>query len=179
MSGKLTIQALCGLSVSPRSIFDALKEAKVIVRIIGFYVGLPFARRLMPRNTFMPRSIAFRNAEVGHVLKARGLSEVAPSVVRAIAINMVDLAVWPFSGHNGPCDTIGSVPFTFHTNYYSPIVPFSSGKFADLGFLAGRFLPAQMSVFRCVCEYFGKLFWRVHQGSISNSRSLSIGGCYS
>lgn len=80
------------------------------------YMAIVFIVALKP-YTFVSRNVAFFYFFVCKILRTSRQSEIVPSIIRSITIDVVNIPEWPLSGHIQPRQPMRIPMDTIDTNY--------------------------------------------------------------
>jgi hypothetical protein len=97
--GKFSEQSGFGRFAHVDGIFEASKQTKISICAANLDVDLPLRCAPMPSYSGRSANIVDADRLVAHILSVCGFPEIIPSIVRAISISVVDLGLWPLSGH--------------------------------------------------------------------------------
>lgn len=75
---------------------------------VTFNPGAPFTSFGVKSNPLKGAKI-IRFAPVGIVLTAGSNTQILPSIIKAIEVDVINLA-WPISGHPEPCESVSTIP---------------------------------------------------------------------
>lgn len=90
-----------------------------------------------------------------------GQSKIAPSIVRAITIYMVDFRIRPFARHPKPHQSINKIVSATPADLTPAISPQGSGSISDSGF-ARLNAPYHLASFWKISKYLSKMFGSYH-----------------
>jgi hypothetical protein len=83
-----------------------VEQAKTVFFAVNGNPSAPFFYLFVSSDAFETATIKRHFVLVGVVGRSSSVSKVAPSVVRAIHVGVVNLMLWPFSGHVEPCRAV-------------------------------------------------------------------------
>lgn len=86
-----------------------VEVAEVDVPVMHLDLSEPLTHNLVPANAFEPTSIVGRSFRVREILRACCFAQIAPPIVGALPIFVVDLIFWPDAVHIKPCKSMSLV----------------------------------------------------------------------
>lgn len=149
MFGKRTMQFFSGIKASFNCLLFGIKQSKVVILVIYANMRPPFPFLFVKTNTFVTRCVRFMKGDVPHIFRFGCQSQIAPSVVGRIFINVVNLLVGPFTSLHSPNNSVSTVQFTAYANGNSPFFTMSNASRNISGFAPSRTknLPYQIAGF--------------------------------
>ena len=118
MSGKHPMKIVSYLFVFFMGIIHGIKQTKVMVNSVNFYVDLPFLRLFMPRYSFFARFICNRFFNIFHVLRMIGFPQVANSIIKTYSVYVIYFFFRPRIMGNCPSNSVRPQKNIIYTDYY-------------------------------------------------------------
>lgn len=119
-SCKFAMKLVCCDDISSVRFFGRRKISKRYGSVVHAYLG---AESLLPStdeaDAFQSKRVARTGTRVPHVLRISGYTKIGNRVVRAISINVIQMASRPFAMHVEPCKPVGWISLA--VNYYSDV----------------------------------------------------------
>lgn len=154
------------------------KQPKIMVYSVCFNMSLPFLTNSVPRNTLVARLVCYWPRQIFHILLAGGFTQVFPSIVRRISVNVINFVFGPFSHHYGPSHSMGFVVPVVNGDYNPSIAVNAPSNATDGGLLANSLFPKKPPGGRVISENFSNFFWRQHILKLQKFLALSTGGAF-
>ncbi len=138
--------------------FSSLEYPKMLSFPVEFYAddktsGTMFA------NAFVSRSIISLQSPISLVLRGRGFSKVAPTIVVFYTVLVIDFKFWPFPSLVKPNNSMNHV-FFVGDSYFKALSIKISCFVTDMNAFRQAFFPKELSCFGFVPKYFSNEFVR-------------------
>ena len=104
------------------SLFLGIKSAKVNLDIIKSYHGKPLLVNPIPRNASKARDVTAAIFAVVLVLRTSCGAQIAPPIIKAIAVYMINLYWRPFACHPKICKSMGEILVVINANLQVAII---------------------------------------------------------
>ena len=145
-----------GFKVSGVRCFRGLIQPKPNRLVVDLYFRKPLV--IFAAHARKPASVA-RRRFIPSVFHVANRSQVLPSVIRAVAVNVVDLFWRPTSGHIQPCQPVRQMQRVVDADNDVAVTHSASGFISQTA-PPPRFCPSKFAGFRMVAHKFFKPFWR-------------------
>lgn len=86
-----------------------IKESKMLPNIRKFYVCAPFVAPTVPAHALVSRPVIASDTGIHRILALVSRSQIRPPVVATVKIDVINLVARPFSGHEEPRQSVGSI----------------------------------------------------------------------
>lgn len=171
------MQFFGGRNSSFDCIFFCVEQTKVIIFAVRFYIRSPFPCWPMQTNTFVARGVRFVNSYVSHVFSFTCQTKVAPSVIRRIFVNVINLVGRPFSCLHGPYNSVGAVLFASNPNSNSTFfaVSHAPGNVARFAPTSGCNFPYKLPGFWVILKKSVEFLRRDHSQYLPRSLNFARG----
>jgi len=127
-------------------------------------------------HALKPTCIATCGGSIAKVFRGAGLSQVIPSVITSVVINMVNLQLWPIACHPKPYDTMNEVAPTVDS--YAPsqcsIRMWPASYLPNLDLFSVRDAPSKITIAWAIIEQLAYILHRkVISGILVDHRDVS------
>jgi hypothetical protein len=109
VAGEVSVQSISGGNSGGTRFFKGREASEVLLFAVRRNVSGPLVSRRVPGHPLHSRLVAARKACVPQVLRSGGFPQIAPPIVKAVPVNMVDVRLRPSSGHIKPRQTGGFI----------------------------------------------------------------------
>lgn len=171
MFRKIAMKNLCGIYPCCNSLFFGFKKPKMLHLFVNSYVGSPFSSLNMPANPLVSGSVTFYFSYVHHVLRFCSTAKIAPSVVRWVFINVINLMRRPIPRHHGPNNPMRLIQPTFYANQNPSLCGFMPSNISGLSASCCWDAPYQIARFRVILKksmQFGRVNHELYLPHVSN-----------
>jgi hypothetical protein len=173
------VEFFSGHCVSINSFAHRFKEAQMILNSITPYRRSPLTRGAVKSNALVARGVAFDPRYVLHVLSFCSRSDIFPSIIGRIFVDMVNLMRWPFTCLANPNKYVRLIRFASKTYVNSPFFFFRSrpGQFSRWP-STGTYAPSQLARFWAIMKILANDVWARfrHMINLNNPcRNVNVG----
>jgi len=140
-----SMKAFCSFTVSCIGFFGRIKKPKIISDSLVLYAREKFLRSRREAHSFVACFVVFLRTSISMVLRRSRLTQVIPSVVRLIFVNMVNFVFGPFSCHPKPDDAVHHVFLSPNSYFYASAGLLKTGYFSYGSSYRKFNFPAQFS----------------------------------
>lgn len=155
--GELTVKTFCGFGVGCRRVFGTIKIAQMVAVSASLYVRDKAFASLIKMYAFVSARIVALKATVALVFGRLRETQIAPPVVGAVQIFVVDLVRGPVAGHVEPRQPvrheINAVDCDFDSVDDRALNPTG---LLTLPSLPSRYSPSKVTRFEVVSQYFAQ-----------------------
>jgi hypothetical protein len=115
------VKLLSSFASSCIGFFGRFKDAKVMPLAVNFDAGNVELTGLSgyKRDSFVSCGVVFLLASISMVFGRRGSSQIAPTIVRTVFVDVVDFVSWPLARHQQPNDAVGHVFTTVYSYFHA------------------------------------------------------------
>ena len=128
--------------------------SKIFTFSCNLYPRPPFPSRFNFRNTFIARFIGRGHFSVSAILNVITFSQISKTVIRRIAINVVNQFIRPFSSYKKPSQSLSIIQTIINANTNIPIWVNTSSRHSSLTSTSAINFPCKISRFWIIVQKF-------------------------
>lgn len=125
--------------------FGRSKAAEVMPISVQFYSCDPSISFCYKSDTFISGSIIFLRSSIAVILRGCCVSQIFPTVVALVFVDMINFVFRPFSFYIKPREAMGHILIAIYSYFYSTFCAFKTGLFSNDGSFRKGYSPRKNS----------------------------------
>lgn len=160
---KFTVEFFSCFAVSFIGFFSSIKASEMFSFAVYFYSSDKKSLVFGKANASETGSVIFKRPDINQILSGSSVSEIFPSIVRAISVLMVYFKFWPFACHPKPDYSMNHIINVGNSDFQTKTISsfsFGSRWIANMNSLGQAFFPSQYSGLGIIIKSFSDKFCR-------------------